>query len=850
MRLVLLCLVMVIYLPFTVVAKPLNYYFSEDVQFDPTIPTPSDVLGYEVGQWHVRHDQLVQYMRVLADKSDRVDIKTIGYSHEQRPLLLLTITAPNQLQRIEQIRAQHLARLSSSEVKTETPAVAWMGYSVHGNEPSGSNAALLVAYYLAAAQGDAVQTLLNNTIVLLDPSLNPDGLARFAQWANSNRGMNLSADPQHREHVEAWPSGRTNHYMFDLNRDWLLLQHPESQARVAQFHHWKPNVLTDFHEMGSNSSYFFQPGIASRTHPLTPKMNVTLTEILATFHAKSLDKDKQLYFTQESFDDFYYGKGSTYPDANGAIGILFEQASSRGHVQDTVNGRLSFSQTIKNQLTTSLSTFEGVIKNKVKLQAYQQQFYMGASALAEKEKFEGYVVAAGHDKQKFEQFLSVLSQHKIEAFELTKEYKVGKYQYQKGDMYVPLSQSQYRLIKAIFSEQQSFQDNTFYDVSGWTLAHAFNLQFSQAASTWGLKVADEPWRSPIKEQFSKLSETYAYGFSWQAWNAPKMLNYLLSNNITARVAMKSFTAETAGLQHDFSAGSIIVPAGLQRNAQWLSVLNNAQSKFAVKVHPIDTGLTSKGIDLGSRNMRALSLPKVLLVGGQGSSQYEVGEVWYHLDKHLGIAPTLIEQHRLGKVDLTRYSHVILTDGRFNKLSDRAKVALTGWVNKGGVIWGHKRGAKWLMDSQLLNAQSITRKEMAEQFNTEGLQYGSRDALAAKQRIAGAIFATELDLSHPLSFGFQRRLLPMFKNSTWLLKTPEQPFLLVNKYTKDPLLSGYAAKENVAKISESAAVVAHRYGQGSVIASSDNPVFRGYWYGSSRLLTNALFFGHTLSVQGR
>jgi hypothetical protein len=841
---------MILFLPLAAVAKPLSYYFPDDVQFDPSIPTPSDVLGYKVGQWHVRHDQLLEYMRLLADKSDRVEIETIGYSHEQRPLVLLTITAPEKLKQIEQIRAQHVARLSSAELTDDTPVVAWMGYSVHGNEPSGSNAAMLVAYYLAAAQGDAVKTLLNNMVVLLDPSLNPDGLARFAQWANSNRGMNLSADPQHREHVEAWPSGRTNHYLFDLNRDWLLLQHPESQARVAQFHHWKPNVLTDFHEMGSNSSYFFQPGVASRTHPLTPKMNVTLTEVLATFHAKSLDSEKQLYFTQESFDDFYYGKGSTYPDVNGAIGILFEQASSRGHVQDTINGKLSFSQTIKNQLTTSLSTFEGIISNKTKLQAYQQQFYTGAVALAEKDKFKGYVVSAGQDKQKFTQFLSVLSQHQIDAFELLKEYKLGEHDYQKGDVYIPLSQPQYRLIKAIFSEQQSFKDNTFYDVSGWTLAHAFNLQFAQISSTWGLNTVDEPWQLPTKQSRPNLSEAYAYGFSWQTWNAPKMLNYLLSHDIEARVAMKPFTAETAGLQRDFLAGSIIIPAGLQRNAQWLSVLNNAQSQFSVKIHPIDTGLTSKGIDLGSRNMRALFLPKVLLVGGRGSSQYEVGEVWYHLDKHLGIAPTLIEQHRLDKVDLARYSHVILTDGHFNNLSERAKVVLTGWVNKGGIIWGHKRGAKWLIDSQLLNAQSITRREMNEQFKTQGLQYGAREALAAKQRIAGAIFATELDLSHPLSFGFERRLLPVFKNSTWLLKTPETPFILVNKYTKAPLLSGYAAKENVAQISKSAAVIAHRYGQGSVIASSDNPVFRGYWYGSSRLLTNALFFGHTLSVQGR
>jgi len=263
-------------------AKPLSYYFEQDVKFDPSIPTPEQVLGYEVGEWHVRHDQLVQYMQILAEKSDRMNFKVIGRTHEQRPLVMLTVTASDKLGQVEQIRKAHLARLNGgASDSSKQPAVVWMGYSVHGNESSGSNASLLVAYYLAAAQGPEIDALLNNTVILLDPSLNPDGLARFANWANSNRGMKLSSDPQTREHIESWPSSRTNHYLFDLNRDWLLLQHPESRARIAQFHQWKPNILTDFHEMGPNSTYFFQPGIPTRKHPITPEENVTLTKAIA-----------------------------------------------------------------------------------------------------------------------------------------------------------------------------------------------------------------------------------------------------------------------------------------------------------------------------------------------------------------------------------------------------------------------------------------------------------------------------------------------------------------------------------------------------------------------------------------
>lgn len=832
-----------------VAAQPVSYYFQQKVQFDPAIPKPEEVLGYQVGQWHVRHDQLVQYMRVLAEKSPRVSIETIGFSHEQRPLLLLKFSQPDNIAKLEQLREQHYAQVFEKQQANNLPAFIWMGYSVHGNESSGSNAALLVAYYLAAAQGEEVEQLLNNSVVLLDPSLNPDGLARFAQWANSNRGKTLSADPQHREHVEQWPSGRTNHYMFDLNRDWLLLQHPESRARIAAFHKWQPHVLTDFHEMGPNSTYFFQPGIPTRTHPLTPAKNTQLTTELANFHAQALDAQNQLYFTQESFDDFYYGKGSTYPDINGSVGILFEQASSRGHVQETINGQLTFAQSIKNQVTTSLSTFAGVMANKKQLIDFKNSFYHQAESLADKEKFLGYVVAKGQDPQRFEEFMSVLTQHQIKAYGLNKAVKASDQSFSQGDVYIPLKQAQFRLIKAIFSEQTTFQDNTFYDVSGWTLPHAYNLKFGQVSSRWGLDVSKQTWLSE-SPRFPELQESYAYAFDWQPSAAPKLLNALLQQGIDARVALKGFKAKTAFGEKNFNAGSIVVASGVQKQSDIVAIMQRAQADYGVQIHAIQSGLTSEGVDLGSRQLSPIKAPKVLLVGGSGSSQYEVGEVWYHLDTQLGIAPTIIEQDRLHRVDLSKYTHIILAHGRYRNMAEKAKTKIAAWVSKGGVIWGHKGGAKWLVDNQLLSAQVITSKQVAEQFDTAGLSYGDREKLSGKQRIAGAIFASKLDLTHPLSFGYERELLPLFKNSTQLFAMPEQPFVTVSQYQAKPLLAGYTAEENVKQIANTAALIGHRYGQGSVVGMIDNPVFRGFWKGSSRLLTNTLFFGHTLAVQGR
>ncbi|MFK7906766.1 MAG: M14 family zinc carboxypeptidase, partial [Chitinophagales bacterium] len=304
----------------------LEYYLPSDITYNPDIPTPESVLGHPVGKWHVSHDKLVWYMQTLAAASDRISIETYARSYEDRPLLLLTITSQKNQQNIEAIQEMHLKNTNPSMAKDvdlkEMPVVVYQGFSIHGNEASGGNAALILAYHLAAGEGKAMEDLLQNTVVLLDPCFNPDGFHRFSSWVNSHKSKNMIANEDSRELNEPTPNGRTNHYWFDLNRDWLLTQHPESKGRVEIFHQWKPNILTDHHEMGSNATFFFQPGIPERVNPNIPAKNQELTFKIGEFHAKALDKIGSLYYTQESYDDFYVGKGSTYPDVNGCVGIL------------------------------------------------------------------------------------------------------------------------------------------------------------------------------------------------------------------------------------------------------------------------------------------------------------------------------------------------------------------------------------------------------------------------------------------------------------------------------------------------------------------------------------------------
>ncbi|MGB5356057.1 MAG: M14 family zinc carboxypeptidase, partial [Eudoraea sp.] len=312
-------------LGFSQEALNLDYYLPQNITYNESIPTPKEIIGHEVGEWHVTHDKLMFYMHQLAAKSERISIESRGETFEGRPILLLTITSTKNHQNLESIRQNHVALTEAGQEGAsleEMPIVVYQGFSIHGNEASGANAGLLYAYYLAAAEGPEIEALLDSAVILLDPSFNPDGLQRFAYWANTNKSINLNPDPNEREYHEVWPGGRTNHYWFDMNRDWLPVQLPESRARIKTFHKWLPNILTDHHEMTTNSTFFFQPGVQSRVHPLTPKLNQELTAEIGSYHAKALDKLGSLYFTEERYDDYYYGKGSTFPDVNGGIGIL------------------------------------------------------------------------------------------------------------------------------------------------------------------------------------------------------------------------------------------------------------------------------------------------------------------------------------------------------------------------------------------------------------------------------------------------------------------------------------------------------------------------------------------------
>lgn len=814
-----------------------DYYFGAE-NLDPSVTSPEQYLGYPVGEWHIRHDQLLGYFKSLAASDARVQYTSIGRTHEQRELAQFVISSAQNLARLEQIK--------QADTK-DRPLIIWLGYSIHGDEPSGANASTLLAYYLLASKEKKVADWLEKAVIIIDPSFNPDGLDRFATWANMHKGKNPAADPMHREHNQDWFRGRYNHYGFDLNRDWLLLTQPESKARVAQFHQWKPNVLGDFHEMGTNSTYFFQPGIPSRKNPITPDQNVELTKALAQFHAEALDLQGSLYFTEESFDDFYYGKGSTYPDANGAVGILFEQASSRGHLQDSINGEVSFPFTIKNQLTTSLSTIEGAVANAQQLINYQKWFDDSALKLADGEDFNGIMVRASKEHgDRLAAMVDLLQAHQIKVYRPANDYKHQGVLYPRAtSAYIPYSQRQYRLIKALFSTRQSFPDNTFYDVSAWTLPLAFDLDFVEVDARRKDKLESVLWQ-PEEEVQPELSGAYAYAIDWAHDNAPALAYQLLKSGHKIRVATQAFKAITSEGEHLFAAGTVVLPTGLEANKEILPKLKVLTDKYQVPVANINSGLTSEGIDLGSRSMMPVTLPKVAVLAGRSSSIMEVGEIWHYLDQFVDLPVTLLDQNQFRRSSLDNYTHIIIADGRYDWSESEAK-KVKAWVKAGGSLIGQKRGMGLMIKHKLLNAELLSKSELNHGFDAKGLSYAEQTQLAGRKRIAGAIFQTRLDLSHPLGFGFSDANLPVFKNHRQVLLSPVEPFVSFGDYSSQPLMAGYTDEENQKLIKNTSAFLAHNLGSGKVIGFNDNLGFRGYFRGSRRLLSNAIFFSSAFSV---
>jgi len=837
-----LCLLL---LACTASARTAQEYLPPDSNLDPGIPTPESMLGWDVGDWHVSHDKLVAYMQALAGASPRVSIKVIGYTYEQRPLLQLVITSEANQQKLDSMR---LAHLEAAPADSARPLVVWLGYSVHGDEPSGGNSSMLVAYYLAASRTVFVEELLAGSVILIDPGINPDGLNRFASWANSNAGKQPVSDPVTRQHKQPWPKGRGNHYWFDLNRDWLPLVHAESQARIVEYHRWLPHVLTDHHEQDRYPGFFFQPGVPSRQNPLTPAENLELTRSLAVFHAEAMDAAGQPHFTEEAFDDFYYGKGSSFPDINGSIGILFEQRAIRGQEILTSNGTETFTLAVANQLRMSLSTLKGAWALRDRLFDYQAGFSRAMQERAGNKNFRAWVISDDNDPARARAFLDVLDLHHIQYQPLGEKFRAGDEVFTPGHAWViPARQKQAGLLEAIMEQRTEFRDETFYDVSAWTLPLAYNLPFTTVSRTPATQET-----TPVSSGIPLDRDAPAWAVPWNQLNAPALLQKLLDSGVKVRTSTKPFSAQTGSSLQAFSAGSLVIQAGIQDKNAISDILDSLDeaAHSGLEISALQSTLTSVGPDLGSIHFPLVNPLKPLIIGGRETSSYGAGETWHLLDQRLGLAAPIIELDRLGEVDFSDYTHLLLPDGDFAAVDVNQKDNITRWVKGGGVLITINRAASW---AQKLCFQAEEPScEPAEETSEKPdivtpRAYSDFADDKAQYIIGGAIVASVIDLSHPLAFGYRRGELPLLRKGTTELVPSNNAYATPVRYTNSPLLAGFIGNERLEAIQGQAAVIAQKHGKGLVVHFANNPLFRGYWRGTERMYINALYFGQVVEA---
>jgi hypothetical protein len=843
-------------------ALPIDDFKLDGVKYDEEIVTPDAFFGHGLGDQPLRHDRFVDYLLYLSESSDRITAETIGYTHEGRPILFLVVSSPENQANIDELKAQHLASLEGEGEGAGTDkSVVWINYGVHGAESAGMDAAIPTVYHFAAAQGEEVEEMLDGSIVLITAILNPDGHSRRANHVETFMGKVPVTDPDHAQH-DLWTEARTNHYWFDLNRQWLPVTQPESEAWVTKWQEWKPQVSADFHEMGSNSTFYFHPGEPKRLNPLIPGTARELTKEIAEYHREFLDEEGRLYFTEQGFDNFYVGKGSTYPQVNGSLGILFEIGAARGGSIESPNGLRDYGDNIRTHFRTSLTTIAGTLGNKDAIANYQKTFFEDAADAARRDPVKAYVFKSDGDRTRVRRFVELLNTHDIEVRKLAEDVQAKGMTFPAETSFVvPMDQKQYRMIRAMFDRLTEFEENIFYDVSGWTMPLAYDLDYAALGAGGNRRGVDGPYDNSILGAGVQGDDVaapeaveqtdYGYIMSWSDHYAPRALYQLLDEGLLVRAAGESFEVRIDDETERFPAGSLFIPAvqdGMEPDAVFDTV-SAVSEDLGIEIRGVTSGAGDDATAaLGGRSFSALERPEVLLVFDDGIARYDAGEIWHLLDNEMRMPVTLRRKDDLRGIDWSRYTHIIMPDGYGVAPAEGTVERMGQWVREeGGTLIAIERSAHWAQDTFLGTEEEAGDEGEDDRESPQRLDYSEMAERDAEDYIGGAIVSTDIDTSHPLGFGYNDRMLPMMRSTTDTLDWPKgNPYATAAAYPEDEvLLTGYMSERRQNEVSGTPAIIAQPVGRGQVILIADNPVFRGFFLGSSKVLTNAVFFSNLI-----
>jgi len=806
------------------------------------LQSPEQYMGYKIGTRYTRHHKIVEYFRAVAQaKPDMVKLEKYGETNEGRELMLAFIASPENLQKLETIRNNNLgfAGLSSSKSATETaPAIVWLSYNVHGNETSSSEAALMTLWALVDPNNAQSKEWLQNTVVVIDPCINPDGRDRYVNWFNGAVGTAYNPDPAAREHAEPWPGGRSNHYNFDLNRDWAWQTQVESQQRVKKYNQWMPQVHVDFHEQGINEPYYFAPA-ADPLHEVITPWQRDFQVMIGKNNARYFDKNGWLFFTKERFDLLYPSYGDTYPIYNGAIGMTFEQGGGPRGGMGVINedgDTLTLLDRATHHYTTGLSTIETASRNKQKLLDEFKKYFDDGQA-GKVGEYKTYVMTS-KDENKIKAVMKLLDQNGITHGVLTnKNFRGLNYFTGKDDAFadegyhVAVSAYQPRSVmaKVLLEPKTVVTDSNTYDITAWSVPYAYGVK--------GYAVKEKLELSAAAKLIGTLNEAKsAYGvlIPYQSFNAAKALAYMLKNGIKVRFAEKPFVYGG----RNFDRGTLIV-LKTSNPANWNAVANEACRLNNIQPVAVETGFMDKGTDFGSPDVKIInSALKVAMLTGDQTSSLSAGEVWHFFEKQLDYPITLLNAADLARVNIRNYQVLILPDGSYRILNDKAvSDKLKDFVRSGGKLIALDNAVSLMAGADWgIKLKEDKSEDKSEYANVK--KYGDRENQYLTNSIPGAIYKLELDNTHPLGFGYPDYYYTLKQDASVFEFMKDGWNVGVMK--KDAYVTGFAGNKLKPKLKDGVVLGVQDMGSGNVIYFTESPLFRNFWENGKLLISNAVF----------
>ncbi len=814
------------------------------------LKSPEEFLGYKIGSRYTPHWKIVNYFnQVAANSTATVKLEKYGETNEGRPLLVTFISSAENIQRLDAIRNNNLrlANLSKDKaaaIEENAPAIVWLSYNVHGNETSSSEAAMMTIWALVDPSNTKTKEWLKNTVVAIDPCINPDGRDRYVNWFNSVVGKNANPQRISREHREPWPGGRINHYNFDLNRDWAWQTQVESQQRMKMYNQWMPQIHVDYHEQGANQPYYFAPAAQPYHDVITPWQR-DFQVAIGKNHAKYFDSNGWLFFTKEVFDLYYPSYGDTYPTYNGAIGMTYEQGGGPGGGAAVINDEgdtLTLLDRATHHYTTGLSTIEIASLNAGRLIKEFHKFFNDAVAVGVGE-YKTYVIRnLPKDKERIDALLELLDKNGIQYGAGTGTGKGNNYLTGKdesftmnNDIVVSALQPRSAMVKVLFEPKGKLVDSATYDITAWALPYAYGLE--AYASRDKINSTGAVSRNKVTNE----DATYGYIIPWNGTKTVKAVGQLLQKGILLRYAEQPF--EVNG--NKFDRGAVIILKTANKtfgNNLWAEVRKAADGNN-VKLFPVSTGFVDKGYDFGSSKVHPFKAPKVVLLTGEGINPNAAGEIWHFFEQQIDYPITLINATDIGRANWNDIDVIIMPEGNYKFLSDKAQLdAFKDWINKGGRVVALEGAVSALSkaDFGIKSKKADEADKKDEKVSYDVLKkFEDRDRDFIPNITPGSIYKVELDNTHPLAYGYPNyyytlkmddNVYDFFKEDGWN----------VGIIKKDNQVAGFVGAKLKDKLKDGLVLGVQQMGNGSITFLTDNVMFRNFWENGKLMLCNAVF----------